>query len=101
MSPLDEIDDFMGNVIRVGDRVIAVRVPDRTPQFYTGEVVEIRRNESYGRPIVQIRVMPTGGYSTSHWHHGSYGAKLKANWIQSENVLKYPPESLDSGDESE
>lgn len=99
--PLEEHADFMGNLIHVGDAVIAVRVPDRTPQMYTGVVVAMKLTPATwgtGKMVPRIQVQPTGGYSTSSWHHGDYtsakanGVPPKANWIQAENVLKYPPE---------
>lgn len=101
---LTSFTDWLGNEVKVGDHVIAVRVPDRTPQMYTGQVMAIRENYDIGwndKMILQIHVLPTGRYSTSWARHGDYGAALKANWIQSQNVVKLLDKSLDTPDEEE
>lgn len=92
---LTEYADFMGNMIHVGDAVVAVRVPDRTPQMYTGEVLAIKDSPvGYGSKMrTKIQVLPTGGYSTEWYKHGKWSKEgVKPVWVQAENVLRYPPE---------
>lgn len=96
-APLSEHADFMGNRIIVGDSVIVVRVPDRTPQMYTAEVVAMKltpTNYGASKLIPKIQVMPTGGYSTPYGKHGDYTSQgVKPVWVGAEHVLKYPPET--------
>jgi hypothetical protein len=102
-KPLSSHTDFLGNVIEVGDHVLVARVPDRTPQMYSGIVEDIRENQNLWRDtaMIQIRVRPSGLYSTKYWRHtweydqNWLGEKVvvappKANWIQAENVIKFP-----------